>query len=70
MKKVRTAAFDFHVSDNISSPAGKQFIRPSGVRTALLPTINESAHSFEATPSKTTLSSINHVLNDDCVGLQ
>lgn len=30
-KRVWTSAFDSHASDNISSPAGKQFIRPSGV---------------------------------------
>lgn len=30
VKRVWTSAFDFHASDNISSPAGKQFIRPSG----------------------------------------
>lgn len=29
--RVWTSAFDFQASDNISSPAGKQFIRPSGV---------------------------------------
>ncbi len=31
LKEVWSSAFDFHASDNISSPAGKQFIRPSGV---------------------------------------
>lgn len=29
-KGVRASAFNFHSSDNISSPAGQQFIRPSG----------------------------------------